>query len=135
MELGRFMIGDFGSFYTRVVDKKIVKEKNFLILESGINHLLRPLLVLDPFPVFTDEKTTSYDLRGPLCTSLDSLQTLTLPDKIEIGDWLVFSKTGAYGFTESMPFFLCHPIPAEVARVSGQNKIVRPILNPEQYLY
>ena len=41
---------------------------------------------------------------------------------VKVGDELVFGYCGAYGFTESMPFFLCHQLAAEY--VIQENKLV-----------
>jgi len=41
---------------------------------------------------------------------------------------------GAYGFTESMPYFLSHPIPAEVIARNGQAECIRPRLDPVTWL-
>ncbi len=113
LELGRFTIGKFGSYLTRVVDIKSVRGKDFVVTEGGINHLARPALVGESFPcrpLVWDEAspTKTYSIHGPLCTALDHLGTYALPVSLKVGDWLEFSKVGAYGFTESMPYFLCH---------------------------
>jgi diaminopimelate decarboxylase len=47
---------------------------------------------------------------------------------------MVVLDVGAYGFTESMPFFLSHPIPAEVVVRGGQAALVRPRLEPGEWL-
>ena len=59
------------------------------------------------------KKNKSFQIHGPLCTALDYLGTFELPSDISQNDWLFFSKVGAYGFTEAMPFFLCHDLPSE----------------------
>jgi hypothetical protein len=41
---------------------------------------------------------------------------------------------GAYGYTESMPFFLSHPVPAEVAIRDGRAALIRPRLEPAEWL-
>jgi diaminopimelate decarboxylase len=116
-ELGRYLVGPFGKYYTRVIDKKKLKEKSFLILQGGINHLLRPFITGQAFPVRKIGKSSGslkkYFLHGPLCTAADHLSSASLCEETKIGDYLEFSLCGAYGFTESMPFFLCHELPAE----------------------
>ncbi|MBT4936475.1 PLP-dependent decarboxylase, partial [Candidatus Peregrinibacteria bacterium] len=49
-----------------------------------------------------------FKVHGPLCTSLDDLGEYDLPVELNVNDWLIFHKTGAYSLTESMPYFLCH---------------------------
>jgi diaminopimelate decarboxylase len=85
-------------------------------LEGGINHLIRPLLTGEPFPVKAIGKgigNTPYTLAGPLCTSLDRLGEVRLPE-LAAGDLLAFGTTGAYGLNEGMTHFLSHPVPPEV---------------------
>lgn len=117
LEPGRYAVGAFGRYLTRVVDRKTVRGEHFLILEGGVNHLLRPAITNQAFPcrplMARGGETTRFRVHGPLCTALDHLGTFDLPDEIGIGDWLVFDQCGAYGFTESMPYFLCHQLPGE----------------------
>lgn len=129
MELGRYAIGPFGVFLTRVVDRKSVRGRDLLILESGLNHMVRPALTNQSFPCYPLKKEgkgfATYYLHGPLCTSLDYLGTYKLPGDIHPKDWLVMTQAGAYGFTESMPFFLCHELPAEVVLSGGISEVIR----------
>jgi diaminopimelate decarboxylase len=55
---------------------------------------------------------------------MDKLGVFDLPGDIAPGDWLVFSQTGAYGLTESMPFFLCHSLPGEA--IMYKNHLMTP---------
>ena len=48
----------------------------------------------------------------------------------EVGDLVAVLDVGAYGFTESMPLFLSHPIPAEVAIRDGRAALIRPRQDP-----
>ncbi len=129
LELGRFLVGEAGVYATKIIDHKSVRGKKLLILEGGINHLIRPSLVHDPFPCLSfaspGTRTSTFTLHGPLCTALDQLGTYQLPENLTVGDWLYFPQTGSYGFTESMPFFLCHDLPAEVILKNQKVRIVR----------
>jgi diaminopimelate decarboxylase len=130
MELGRFSVGECGYYFAKVIDKKKVRGKNILVLGGGINHIARPALVGQSFPcqLFRDskEEKESFQVHGPLCTALDQLGTFELPQDIGLDDWLVFSKVGAYGFTEAMPFFLCHDLPSENIFYKGDFMTPRP---------
>lgn len=116
LELGRYSIAEFGNYFTRVVDVKKVRGKNIVVTEGGINHLARPALVNEAFPVkaLRDAQLSKYSVHGPLCTALDYLGDHELPSDLSPGEWLWFRKTGAYGFTESMPYFLCHELCGEI---------------------
>jgi len=117
LEPGRYAVGPFGAYLARVVDRKQVRGEALLVLEGGINHLMRPALTGQPFPcrrlVDREGGRRRFRVHGPLCTALDFLGEHLLPEETRAGDWLVFDRCGAYGFTESMPFFLCHDLPGE----------------------
>lgn len=138
MELGRYAVGSSGHYMTKVVDKKVVRGKNILVLDGGINHIARPALVHQGFPceLFRESnaKKQSFQIHGPLCTAIDMLGTFDLPEDIAEGDWLVFSQCGAYGFTEAMPFFLCHDLPAEVVFYNGDMMTPRTIKTSSDWL-
>jgi diaminopimelate decarboxylase len=116
LEPGRFLAAPTGVYLARVIRVKESRGARFAILEGGVNHLLRPALTGQPFPVRAvglgegDRLTT---LAGPLCTSLDRLGEVPLPE-LHAGDLLAFGMAGAYGFTEGMTHFLSHPVPPEV---------------------
>lgn len=116
LEPGRFLAAPCGVYLARVLREKRSRGRRFAILEGGINHLLRPLLAGQPFPVRAVGKSgpeTPATLAGPLCTGLDRLGDVALPE-MATGDLVAFGMAGAYGFTESMTLFLSHPQPPEV---------------------
>jgi len=115
LEPGRWLSGPCGVYLARVLRVKESRGKRFAVLEGGINHLLRPLLTGEPFPVAAVGKAGPLYpqiLAGPLCSSLDRLGEVELPE-LEAGDLLVFGQAGAYGFTEAMTHFLSHEPAAE----------------------
>jgi len=116
LEPGRFLAGPCGVYLARVVRLKESRGTRFAILEGGINHLIRPLLTGEPFPVKAvgkGEGAIPTVLAGPLCTSLDRLGEVRLPE-LAAGDLLAFGTTGAYGLNEGMTHFLSHPVPPEI---------------------
>jgi len=130
MELGRFTVGECGYYLTKIVDQKEVRGRSILVCAGGINHIARVALVKQAFPVtaYNNDSTElkRFYLHGSLCTALDYLGNFELPSNLKIGDWLIFHKAGAYGFTESMPYFLCHQLPGEVVYYNGDLMIPRP---------
>ena len=129
LELGRFAVAECGYYVVPVVDRKVNYQQEQLVLAAGINHLLRPAITDQPFPAMLLRESSkalhAFDIHGPLCTSMDKLGQLPLPEDIAVGDSLVFGFSGAYGFTESMPFFLCHSLAAEYTYSQGQLTEVR----------
>ena len=93
--------------------------------------MARPALTGESFPaqLFREShvRDRKYTIHGPLCTALDKLGTFSLPEDAAPGDWIVFSAAGAYGLTESMPFFLGHDLPAEVISYKGDMMIPRTV--------
>lgn len=122
LEPGRWLSGPSGVYVTTVTRVKHSRGTSFAILAGGINHLLRPLLTGQSFPVRraarggsqpTDEPTRTYTLAGPLCTSLDRVGEADLPSDLAVGDVLVFGQAGAYSVTQAMTHFLSHPTPQQ----------------------
>jgi diaminopimelate decarboxylase len=142
LELGRYAVAECGYYVVPVVDRKTNYGQEQLVLSAGINHLIRPAITEQPFPValLRPENNKAkgseqlFDIHGPLCTSLDNLGRLALPNDVEVGDQLVFGYCGAYGFTESMPFFLCHELAAEYIFQAGKLQEVRPAKAAASYL-
>jgi len=138
LELGRFAVAECGYYVAPIVDRKINYGQEQLVLAAGINHLLRPAITEQPFPVNLLRPSSCdkqlFDIHGPLCTSMDKLGKLPLPSDVSIHDQLIFGYCGAYGFTESMPFFLCHHIAAEYVFSDGKLITVRASQPADWYL-
>jgi len=116
VEPGRFLAGPCGVYLARVLRTKRSRGTRFAILEGGVNHLLRPLLTGQSFPTRLVGGTGAplpWTLAGPLCTALDRLGEVLVPEA-KAGDLVMLGQAGAYGFTEAMSGFLCHPQPGEI---------------------
>ncbi len=131
LEPGRFLVGPAGAYLTRVVRTKERDGRTMAVIDGGIHHVLRPALVGDPHRIVGVGEATGREalvpasVVGPLCTGLDQLAgAVDLPSP-RTGDLLAVLDVGAYGFTESMPLFLSHPIPAEVAVSRGVARVAR----------
>ena len=138
MELGRYAVGECGHYANPVVECKQNYGQQQVILTGGINHLLRPAVTSQDFPAALLRESTAPEqamsLYGPLCTALDCLGEHSLPSDLNEQDWLVFSQCGAYGFTESMPYFLCHELAAEYVLQNGELTCVRQAEDASHYL-
>lgn len=140
MELGRSIVASCGSYYTKVVDKKINKEGNFAILDGGMNHLVyygqmmamkKPML--DIIPKREDKILENWNLVGALCTINDLIVKQLPVSNLEIGDIFVFKNTGAYSMTEGISLFLSHDLPKVVFVQGGEMKIVRENINTYKF--
>lgn len=140
-EPGRFLVGPAGAYLARVVDRKSVNGTAVVVLDGGVHHVLRPALVGQEHRVRLVASRTEpgakqwpVTVAGPLCSGLDVLTAAAVMPVPEPGDLVAVLDVGAYGFTESMPFFLSHPIPAEVAVLDGRAECIRPRMSPEAWL-
>ena len=141
LEPGRFLLGPAGAYLARVVDRKSITGRTVVILDGGIHHLLRPALTGQQHRIRrlghaneSRRHLVRVSVAGPLCSGLDVFATDTTLDTPEVGDLLAVLDTGAYGFTESMPYFLSHPIPAEIAVSGGRASLLRPRMEPAAWL-
>jgi len=135
-EPGRFLVGPAGAYLMRVVRTKPRAGRTIAVTDGGIHHLMRPALIGEQQrTVLVGEAAArpadgAADIVGPLCTGLDVLATDVPMAVPRTGDLLAIRDTGAYGFTESMPFFLSHPVPAEVCLREGRVVAARPRVAP-----
>jgi diaminopimelate decarboxylase len=142
LEPGRYLVGPSGAYLARVVDVKTVNGTTVAVLDGGVHHVLRPALVgqehrvrlLPVSSLASSGGDRPVTVVGPLCSGLDILAVGAVMAEPRVGDLMVVLDVGAYGFTESMPFFLSHPIPAEVVVRGGQAALVRPRLEPGEWL-
>ena len=142
LEPGRFLVGPAGAYVSRVVDRKTLGGAQIAILDGGVHHLLRPALVgqehrvrnLSRGPGPSVGRVSAVTIAGPLCSGLDVFSTSAVMTPPGIGDLIAVLDVGAYGFTESMPYFLSHPVPAEVAVRAGRAELIRPRLEPSVWL-
>lgn len=127
IEPGRAIVGNAGVLLTRIEYLKHTSHKNFIIVDAGMNDLLRPALynawqdILPAELIDADKKL--YDIAGPLCESADFLgKDRTLA--IRAGDLLAVDSAGAYGFCMSSNYnSRCRP--AEVLVHGKQIHLIR----------
>ncbi|MBI2106936.1 diaminopimelate decarboxylase [Candidatus Woesearchaeota archaeon] len=139
LEPGRYLVGQSGIYVTRVEYTKDSRGVDYVLIDGGIHHLLRPALIGSSHPTFNltrrSAEETSYGLGGCLCTSTDFLaEQVKLPLSTSRNDLIGIFCSGAYGFTEGMPLFLSHDIPAEVLVHNNTYSIIRPKVPIEEVL-
>ncbi len=126
---GRSIVASAGVLLTRVLYRKETDEKTFVIVDGGMNDLIRPSLYQAHHQIVPLELRNrtfeSVDVVGPCCESGDFFaQDRALP-KVERGDLLSLMCAGAYGYVLSSNYN-ARLRPAEVL-VDGDNvEIVRP---------
>ncbi|MEM8984542.1 MAG: pyridoxal-dependent decarboxylase, exosortase A system-associated [Pseudomonadota bacterium] len=123
VELGRYLVGESGVYLTRVLDRKSIRGKIFLICDGGLHHHLAASgnfgqVIRRNYPTMVvnrlNESTTSTaTVVGRLCTPLDVIASdIAIPD-VSVGDIVGVFQSGAYGPTASPSQFLGHPPPVE----------------------
>ncbi len=105
LEPGRVLVGNAGILVTQVLYRKSGEVKNFIIVDAGMNDLLRPTLY-NAFhaiePVESSRKDIVVaDVVGPICESGDFLAVDRSIANVQSGDLLAVMSAGAYGFVMS----------------------------------
>ena len=102
MEPGRFISGNAGVLVTHVEYVKRTGRKNFLIVDAGMNDLIRPTLYEAYHEIVPMNKKggklISSDVVGPVCESTDFFAKDRPLPKLGEGDSLVLLSAGAYGY-------------------------------------
>jgi len=104
-EPGRVLVGNAGILVTRVLYTKDNEAKKFIVVDAGMNDLIRPSLYgsfhkLQPVKRTKREEITA-DIVGPICESGDFLAKARRLPALERGELLAAMSAGAYGFTMS----------------------------------
>ncbi len=126
-EPGRFMVGNGGYFVTRVLYEKVNEGKRFIIVDGGMNDLLRPSLYNAYHKVEVvgrEGEESEADLVGPVCESGDFFAKNRLLPPTEPGDLVVVHSAGAYGFVMASNYNT-RPRPAEVAVEGDKERCIR----------
>lgn len=140
LEPGRFLTATAGAYVSRVVDVKRVADQLVAILDGGVHHLLRPALVGQEHRLRllrrgpARGRLVPVTVAGPLCSGLDIFSHGAVLPEPAVGDLVAVLDVGAYGFSESMPLFLSHGTPAEIALRGGEARLIRPRMRPDLFL-
>ena len=104
-ELGRAIVGQCGALVSKVTYVKQGVDRKFIILDAGMNDLLRPALygahhIIQNISAPADGETEIYDVVGPICESSDVFGKNEELPITKRGDLIALRSAGAYG--ESM---------------------------------
>ena len=129
IEPGRALVGNAGILLTRVLYVKRNPQKNFVVVDAGMNDLMRPTLYGSHHEIVLVRERRAPQLQadvvGPLCESGDFLaQDRALPD-VQPGDLLAVLTVGAYGFVLASNYNT-RPRPAEVLVQGREAELIRP---------
>ena len=128
LEPGRVIVGNAGLLLTRVLYRKKTPKKQFVIVDAGMNDLIRPSLYQayhDIWPVRQETKDEeTVDIVGPICESTDVFaKERTLPVLPE-DSLIAVMSAGAYGFTMASTYN-SRPLCAEVLVSDDRYHVIR----------
>jgi diaminopimelate decarboxylase len=135
-EPGRLLVGNAGILLTRVLYVKQGEAKTFVIVDAGMNDLIRPTLYEahhDIKPVAEPTAATRRivaDVVGPVCESGDFLALDRDMPEPRVGDLLAVMSAGAYGAAQSGTYNT-RPLVPEVMVRDTEWALVRPRLEAE----
>ena len=124
MELGRYLVGEAGVYFTRVIDRKVSHGVTYLVTDGGLHHQLAAsgnfgTVVRRNYPSaiathYGVQATEEVNIVGCLCTPLDRLADNAAMPRAEVGDLVAVFCAGAYGASASPSAFLGHGPAAEM---------------------
>lgn len=141
MEPGRFIVGNAGIFVTKVLYLKDNGFKKFLVVDGGMNDLIRPSLY-DAYheivPVReTKAKKIKVDVVGPICESGDFFAHDRMIPKVNENDLLAIMSAGAYGYVMSSNYNVRGRVPEVMVRgdqfeVVTKREVFEDLINGER---
>ena len=139
LEPGRMIAGNSGLLVTRVVYVKEGTSKTFLIVDAGMNDLIRPTLysafhkiepAVEPAP---NADLIDVDVVGPICGTGDTFAKGRMMAQVQAGDLLVMRTAGAYGAVQANTYNTRALIP-EVMVNGDKYAIVRERMDVEDII-
>jgi len=127
LEPGRVITGNAGILLTRVLLKKSQGAKRFVVVDAGMNDLIRPALYGSHhqlWPVEQKQTTEIADVVGPVCESADFIALDREIAVLERGDLIAVMSAGAYGFSLSSNYN-SRPRAAEVLVSGNDYEVIR----------
>lgn len=127
-EPGKFLVGDAGYFVTTCNAVKENPVKTFVSVNSGLNHLIRPMMYSKAYHKITNISNSEgekliYDVVGYICETDTFGKDMEL-NEVREGDLIMIHNAGAYCYSMSSNYN-SHPRPAEVAVCNGKAVLIR----------
>ena len=128
-EPGRFIVGNAAILITKIIYIKKSSNKYFIILDAGMNNLMRPALYNAHHQIIPLKKTNklfrgNLEFVGPVCESSDKFSTQKKFSQIKEGDYIGLANVGAYGMSLSSNYNT-RPTIAEIMVSGSKHKIIR----------
>ena len=128
LEPGRSIVGDSAILLSKIIYIKETKKINFIILDAGMNDLVRPALYgsmhrIIPLIKKNKFKKKIHNFVGPVCETTDQFLSLVKYYKISEGDYVSICDVGAYGMVLTSNYNL-RTKPAEVIVDRSISKLI-----------
>ncbi|MEM3615949.1 MAG: diaminopimelate decarboxylase, partial [Candidatus Methanomethylicia archaeon] len=127
VEPGRFIVGNAGILLTKVNYVKNVYGVKWVLVDAGMNDLIRPALYEAHHPIYNLSNNLNfeiYNVGGPICESSDVFALNMGIGKVSVGDILAIMNVGAYGFSMSSQYN-SRPRAAIIMFNDGKTSLVR----------
>ncbi len=127
-EPGRSIVGNAGCLISKITYIKQTSSKNFIILDSAMNDLIRPALYgakhrIVPSKIDKKKISKNHEFVGPICETTDKFLTVAKYQKLNQRDIVVICDVGAYGMVLSSNYNL-RPKPPEILVNKASAKII-----------
>jgi diaminopimelate decarboxylase len=128
LEPGRYLVGNAGVVLSRVVFSKDSAGRHFLILDAGMNDLIRPTLyeayhAIEPVHQRHAGVHSMYDIVGPVCETGDTFAKQRPMPALKRGDLVVIRSAGAYGMSMASTYN-SRPLPAEILVDGNAHRLI-----------
>ena len=128
-EPGRVIVGNAGLLISKILYIKKGADKKFIILDAGMNDLMRPALYNAKHQIIPLKKTNkrfagNIEFVGPICESSDKFFNQKGFVKVKEGDYVSLTNVGAYGMSLSSNYNI-RPTAAEVMVTGSNHKLIR----------
>ena len=137
-EPGRALVGNTGILVSKIQYIKKGPNKYFIILDAGMNDFMRTALYearheIIPVNKISKKISSALEFVGPICESTCKFTAYKNYQKINEGDFVVITNTGAYGSSLSSNYNT-RPLIAEILITKNKSKIVRKRQNLQELI-
>ena len=128
-EPGRSIIGDASVLISEIIYIKKARNKNFIILDAGMNDFMRPSLYGSKHKIIPVTKKNIisnqiYEFVGPICETTDKFLTVKKFQKLNEKDLIIICDVGAYGMSLTSNYNV-RPKPIEILIKGSKVNIVK----------
>ncbi len=128
LEIGRYVLAPAGVLLSRVVDVKRGRDKYFVVLDTGMSHLIRPPLYNAHHRISFMETTREesvFDVVGYLCETGDFLAKNLQGELPKVGSVSLIHDVGAYGYSMSSNYNSIPRPPEVLINSKGEPVLIR----------